>query len=95
AKHLACTAATAAGRVAGRDVVTVALGGRVLEESRLLRERVRASLAERAPAAVVREAEGDPLAGALGLGTGAYPDRYGALIHHWHATDHSERTDTR
>jgi hypothetical protein len=31
----------------------------------------------------------------MGLGTGTYPDRYGALIHHWHATDHSERANTR
>jgi N-acetylglucosamine kinase-like BadF-type ATPase len=83
AHQLALTAATATSRIPGQPRVPVALGGRLLEASVLLRSLVATSLAGREPRADVRAAASSPLDGALGLGSGAYPDRYGALVHHW------------
>ena len=83
ADQLALTAATATSRIPGQLPVPVALGGRLLEASTLLRSLVATSLVGREPRADVRAAASSPLDGALGLGSGTYPDRYGALIHHW------------
>ena len=84
AAELAETVAAAVGAVDGQNtVVPVALGGRLLDESPLLRERLVAAIASVAPVASMRAAAAEPLEGALGLGTAELPDRYGSRIHHF------------
>jgi len=60
----------------------VALGGRLIEEG-TLRDRLDQALLRELPAAATRSADGTPLDGALLLGGGAEPGRYGDLVYVW------------
>ena len=62
----------------------MALGGRLMAQAGL-RRRLEATVAQRAPAAVTRDADGPPLVGALLLGAAPEAARYGRLIHVWSA----------
>jgi len=60
----------------------VALGGRLIEGG-ALRDRLDQALLRELPAAATRSADGTPLDGALLLGGGAEPGRYGDLVYVW------------
>lgn len=74
-------AAVAATGVTGD--VPVVLGGRLLDRPSILRDRIVPAIHQVAPMAVVREASGSPLDGALALGLGTIQNRYRSMIHHW------------
>lgn len=63
--------------------VPVAIGGRLLESPSILRERTTSAIDHACPTAVVSDAIGSPLDGALGMGLGASTRRYASLIHVW------------
>jgi glucosamine kinase len=67
ARHLAATAARAAGLLGAADTVPVALGGRVLTQGGWLADRVAALLADQPVPVAVRNAAGSPLDGVTRL----------------------------
>ncbi|MDF1477851.1 BadF/BadG/BcrA/BcrD ATPase family protein [Leifsonia sp. H3M29-4] len=80
---LAETAAVAVALAGAGPAVPLALGGRLLEQTEL-RRRLEGALREVAPNAIVENAAGTPLDGALGLGTGEIPaQRYESAVHRW------------
>jgi N-acetylglucosamine kinase-like BadF-type ATPase len=81
---LAETVSGAVGAIAAGDTpVPVALGGRLLAQGSALAKPVRSAIADRAPLAVVRNADASPLEGALQLGSMGRPTRYDEAIHFW------------
>lgn len=81
---LARAAVTSIG-VARGPSVPVALGGRLMQDGPL-RRRLDQALAERLPEVAARSADGSPLDGALRLGGGSHPGRYGGLVYVWGAS---------
>lgn len=80
ADELARTVSAAAGEVTG-DFVPVALGGRVLVEAALLRDRLIHRLHRGSPRAVPTLAAGTPLDGACALARSASTDPYRQMIY--------------
>ena len=85
AARLSSTVADAV-EVFNGNIVSVALGGRLLEDGSPLRHRVDALLATH-ELVRTQTAVGSPLAGALQLGASGPPDRYINLIHVWKAEE--------
>lgn len=83
AHALAETAQAAVAATGESGHVPVAVGGRLLERPSLLHERIVSAIAQDAPTAVLRDALGSPLEGALSLGLGTTPNLYAAMIHVW------------
>lgn len=81
----AANGVTAAGGVvaAARTAVPVALGGRLLLPGSSLRVRLDAALARSILDAAPRDADGDPLDGAMRLGLAPDPGRYRSFISTW------------
>jgi len=82
---LAETVQAAVGATGVRGDVPVVLGGRLLTRPSILRDRIVPAIHQVAPMAVVREALGSPLDGALSLGLGTLQNRYRSMIHYWKA----------
>lgn len=80
AGELARTVAAAAERVTG-DVVPVALGGQVLRDGALLRDRLVQRLGTVCPRAEATAAAGTPLDGACELARSGSPGPYGPMIY--------------
>jgi N-acetylglucosamine kinase-like BadF-type ATPase len=81
AQHLVSTALHAVDTI-NEPLVSLALGGRLLEAGTVLRQKVDEMLLAHARVQS-RSAIGSPLDGALWLGSRNTPGRYGSLLHIW------------
>jgi N-acetylglucosamine kinase-like BadF-type ATPase len=80
----ALAGAAAASIAPAGAVVPLALGGRLMQDGPL-RQQFEHAIQERLPTIRTRSADGSPLDGALLLGVGADPGRYGDLVYVWGA----------